>query len=178
MAARAVADFARRSADPLAMLTAARMLAEIPVNGADGAPGQAPGGFTPAGLFGEARQLAHGNALLLQQIDVAEAGSSRGVLSSAFGAGLVRRVLNVNPRGAYQFSVDAKGGERLRLGAIGVPGASLLIRMQDQSGATVCLDDHGDYAPVCQLTPHADARYRVDIQNRSAQPSQTVVLSN
>ncbi len=173
MAARGVADFARRTHDPLAMLTAARMLGEVPTTGDDG-----DATFTAKALFAQARELAQGNTLLLQQIEVAQSASSRGVTSSAFGSGLVRRVLNVSPRGAYQFVVNAKGGERLRLGAIGAPGTTLLMRMQDQSGKTVCLDDHGDYAPVCQLTPHADARFRVDIQNNSAQPSQTVVLSN
>ena len=173
IAARGTADYARRNHDPLAMLTAARMLGEVPVSG-----DQADAAFTPKALYAEARALADGNELLLQQITVAESNGSRGVLSSAFGSGLVRRVLNVNGRAAYQFVVDAKGGERLRLGAIGAPGTSLLMRMLDQSGKVVCLDDHGDYAPVCQLTPSANARFRVDIQNKSAQASQTVVLSN
>jgi hypothetical protein len=173
MAARATADFARRNHDPMAMLTAARMLGEVPVSGDQG-----DAGFTPKALYAEARTLADGNDLLLQQITVAESNSARGVLSSAFGSGLVRRVLMVSPRAAYQFVVNAKGGERLRLGAIGAPGTALLMRMLDQFGKTVCLDDHGDYAPVCQLTPTVDARFRVDIQNKSEQSSQTVVLSN
>jgi hypothetical protein len=173
MAARDTADFARRNHDPLAMLTAARMLGEVPVSG-----DQADATFTPKALYAEARTLAGDNALLLQQITVAESDGARGVLSSAFGSGLVRRVLNVSGRASYQFVVDAKGGERLRLGAIGAPGSNLLMRMLDQAGKTVCLDDHGDYAPVCQLTPSANARFRVDIQNKSEQSSQTVVLSN
>ena len=173
MAARGTADYARRTHDPVAMLTAARMLDEVPVSG-----DKNDTGFTAKALFAEARSMATGNDMLLQQISIAEANGSRGVLSSAFGSGLVRRVLNVNPRAAYQFVVDARGGERLRLGAIGAPGTNLLMRLLDKSGKTVCLDDHGDYAPVCQITPPSDARFRVDIQNKSAQASQTVVLSN
>ena len=52
------------------------------------------------------------------------------------------------------------------------------MRMQDQSGHVVCLDDHSDYAPVCELTPKATAKYRVDILNKSPEASRTVVLSN
>ncbi|GGZ10185.1 hypothetical protein [Novosphingobium colocasiae] len=177
MAARSVADYARRTKDPYAMITAARMLAEIPVSDGDTAAG-AEASFSPKALYAEARVLADGDATLLEQITVAESVARRGVMTSAFGSGLVRRVLSVDPRGAYQFSLDAKGGETLRLGAIGSPGTSLLIRMVDKSGKVVCLDDHGDYAPVCQLKPKANARYRVDILNKSPAKSQTVVLSN
>ncbi len=173
MAARATADFARRHHDVQAMLVAARLLEDIPVKG-----DATDTGFAPAALYAEARAMAAGDDAMVQQITLAEAMHGRGVLSSAFGSGLVRRVLNVNPRAAFQFVVNAKGGERLRLGAIGAPGTSLLMRILDTAGRTVCLDDHGDYAPVCQLTPAADARFRVDIQNKSAQTSQTVVLSN
>lgn len=178
MAARSVADYARRTKDPYAMLTAARMLAEVPVSDSAAAPGDDAAAFTPQGLFAEARALADGDAALLEQIGVAQMSGKRGVMTSAFGSGLVRRVLKVDPRGAYQFNLDARGGETLRLGAIGSPGTSLLIRMIDKSGKIVCLDDHGDYAPVCQLMPKANARYRVDILNKSPASSQAVVLSN
>ncbi|MFD2579445.1 hypothetical protein ACFSTD_14485 [Novosphingobium colocasiae] len=72
--------------------------------------------FSPKALYAEARVLADGDATLLEQITVAESVARRGVMTSAFGSGLVRRVLSVDPRGAYQFSLDAKGGETLRLG--------------------------------------------------------------
>lgn len=174
MAARSVAEFARRQKDPAAMLTAARMLQEIPGMGSDGGAAT----FSTAGLFNEARTLAKGDTMLLAQIRVAESTGSRGVSSSAFGAGLVRVVQAVNGRGAYQFTVNAKANEPLRIGAIGDVGTSLLMKLQDPSGHTVCLDDHGDYAPVCQVKPNAPGRYRVDIQNKSAQTSRAVILSN
>lgn len=186
IAARHVADFARRRHDGYAMLVAAKMLAEIPVSPAPAEPGlanppeaeAADGTFSPAALFAQARALAGNDQVLLTQIRVTEERSARGVLDSAFGKGLVRSVQLVNPRTAYQFSVTAKGGEKLRIGAIGDIGTTLLMRLVDSNGKVVCLDDQNDYAPVCQLTPGAASRYKVDLMNKGAAKSRTVILSN
>ncbi|MEJ7927070.1 hypothetical protein WG908_09915 [Sphingobium sp. AN641] len=178
IAARQVAEFARHERDPRAMLTAARMLQQIPVtDSADTAVGT-QAAFSSAALFAEAKDLAKGDAALLMQIQVAQSTASRGVMTSAFGKGLVRRVLDVNPRNAYRFNVTAKGGEPLRIGAIGDIGTNMYIRLTDTSGRQLCLDDNADYAPVCAVTPRVSGSYRVDIGNKSAARSRTVVLSN
>lgn len=174
MAARTVADYARRTKDPAAMLTAARMLAEVPVTG----PADADATFTPAALFSEARTFASGDAKLLQQIRVAESSGHRGVLSSNLGSGLVRSVQLVNPLTTYQFRVTAKGGDLLRIGAIGDLGTNLVLRVTDNRGKVTCLDDQGDYAPVCQTRPSGNGEYRVDVINKSSAKSRTVILSN
>lgn len=174
IAARQVADFARRERDPHAMLTAARMLQQVPMIEAQ-AQGEAP--FSPEALFAEAKALARDDQNLLLQIRMAQS-AGRGVLASAFGKGLVRRVLDVDPRNAYRFTVTAKGGEPLRIGAIGDIGTNMYIRLLDASGRQICLDDNKDYAPVCAVTPRASGQYRVDIGNRSAARSRTVILSN
>lgn len=176
IAARQVADFARRERDPYAMLTAARMLQQVPMT--DGAkPAEGDAAFSPDALFAEARTLARDDQALLLQIRMAQS-SGRGVVASAFGKGLVRRVLDVNPRNAYRFTVTAKGGEPLRIGAIGDIGTAMYIRLLDASGRQLCLDDNADYAPVCAVTPRASGQYRVDIGNKSAARSRTVILSN
>lgn len=174
IAARQVADFARRERDPHAMLTAARMLQQVPMS-EDKAQGDAS--FSPEALFAEAKALARDDQGLLLQIRMAQS-SGRGVVASAFGKGLVRRVLDVDPRNAYRFTVTAKGGEPLRIGAIGDIGTNMYIRLLDASGKQICLDDNKDYAPVCAVTPRASGQYRVDIGNRSTARSRTVVLSN
>lgn len=174
LAVRSVADFARRQHDPVAMITAARMLQEIPF--ADAAGGEAS--FTPAGLFEEAKILARGDQMLLMQITVAQSTGNRGVMTSAFGKGLVRRMQTVEPQAAYRFDVEASGGAPLRVGAIGDIGTALSMRLMDPAGKTVCLDDHGDYGPVCQVLPKASTKYRVDIVNKSAVKSRAVILSN
>lgn len=177
IAARRVAEFARRERDPYAMLTAARMLQQVPVKD-DSATPAGDAAFSPNALFAEAKALARDDQTLLLQIRTAQAASGRGVTASAFGKGLVRRVLDVDPRNAYRFNVTAKGGEPLRIGAIGDIGTSMYIRLTDPSGRQLCLDDNADYAPVCAVTPRASGNYRVDIGNRSAARSRTVVLSN
>jgi len=177
IAARQVADFARREKDPYAMLTAARMLAQVPVMENAGAESTGDAAFSPAALFAEAKAMARDDQQLLLQIRLAQS-SGRGVMASAFGKGLVRRVLDVNPRNAYRFNLTAKGGEPLRIGAIGDMGTSMYIRLTDMSGKQLCLDDNADYAPVCAVTPRASGNYRVDIGNKSAARSRTVVLSN
>ncbi|WP_311268727.1 hypothetical protein [Sphingobium sp. WCS2017Hpa-17] len=174
IAARQVADFARRERDPYAMLTAARMLQQVPIS-EEKAQGDAP--FSPEALFTEAKALARDDQNVLLQIRMAQS-SGRGVVASAFGKGLVRRVLDVDPRNAYRFTVTAKGGEPLRIGAIGDIGTNMYIRLLDTSGKQICLDDNKDYAPVCAVTPRASGQYRVDIGNRSTARSRTVVLSN
>ncbi len=174
MTARAVADYARRTKDPAAMLTAARMLAEVPVSG----PADADAPFTPAALFSEARTFASGDAKLLQQIRVAESSGHRGVLSSNLGNGLVRSVQLVNPLATYQFRLTAKGGDLLRIGVIGDLGTNLVLRVTDNRGKVACLDDQGDYAPVCQTRPSSNGEYRVDVINKSSAKSRTVILSN
>lgn len=176
IAARQVADFARREHDPYAMLTAARMLQQIPVT--DSATPTTDAAFTPAGLFDEAKLMAKGDAQLLMQINIAQSTSSRGVLSSAFGRGLLRLVQEVGGKAAYRFNIKAKGGEPLRIGAIGDIGTALYIRLLDAAGKVVCLDDNADYAPVCAVTPRTAGNYRVDIVNKSAARSRTVILSN
>ncbi|NJR78880.1 hypothetical protein [Sphingomonas corticis] len=176
MAARQVADFARRQKDVRAMLTAAAMLREIPTQDQ---PGAEPGGFGAAALFAEARAMAGGDARVRAEVDFAEkAARSRGVVASAFGKGLVRSVRVVDPRGAYRFTVTAAGGTPLRVGAIGDVGTALAMRVQDGAGRTLCLDDNADYAPVCQLTPKTAGQYRIDILNKSGARSRAVILSN
>lgn len=183
IAASHVADFARRQKDPQAFIVAARMLQEVPVTeqaGAGTTTTGAPvaGTFTPEGLYAEAKALAKGDQALLMQINLAQNAGSRGVLSSAFGRGLVRIVQDMGARASYAFPIKAKGGERLRIGAIGGANTKMVMRMRDKSGKVVCTDDSGDYAPVCSLDPKAAGDYRVEIQNRSDAPSRTVILSN
>ncbi len=153
MAAQGVADFGRRTKDPQALIVAARMLQEIPVtDGAAGAPAEAAtaGAFTAEGLFAEAGALAGSDPVLLAQIRLAQS-SGRGVLSSAFGRGLVRIVHDVAARASYTFPIKARGGERLRVGAIGGSKSRMVMRMRDSRAAASC-------APTTAATTRRCAR--------------------
>jgi hypothetical protein len=178
IAAQAVASFARRQQDPQAMIVAARMLQEVPFHDAAATQARVAPAFSPQGLYDEAKVLAKGDPMLLAQIRVGESSGSRGVLSSAFGTGLLRLVREVAARGTYRFDVDAVGGQILRVGAIGDIGTNMLLRLVDGAGHILCQDDSGSYAPVCAMTPRATGRFAVEIANRSAKASSTVILSN
>lgn len=178
VSARQVADFARRHKDPQAMIVAARMLQEVPFRDAAADASGGPAAFSPAGLFAEAKTLAKGDPALLMQITIAQSSGSRGVLSSVFGSGLVRSVQSIGARAAYRFAIKVKGGEPLRIGAIGDVGTAMLLRLVDAKGKLACHDDNGDYAPVCAVRPNAATDYRVELVNRSNAPTRAVILSN
>jgi hypothetical protein len=177
LAAQSVADYARRHHDVRAMIVAAKMLREVPTSDNGGNGGGAPAPFSADGLFDEAAQIAGSDTVLQSQVRLARA-DTRGVIASVFGKGLLRQVQDVSPRGAYSFNLQASGGQLLRVGAIGEPGTAMGLKMLDTAGHLVCADDRGDYAPVCATTPRAQASYKVELTNRSAKPSRTVILSN
>lgn len=178
LTARQVADFARRRKSAQAMIVAARMLQEVkfedPV--AEAKPAVEEAEFTPKGLFDEAETLAKGDPAALAQIRIAR-NSGRGVLTSAFGKGLVRAVREVGARTLYAFEVQAKAGELLRIGAIGDSTVRMAMRLRDKAGKLLC-DDGGDYAPVCSVRPLLAAALRVEILNQSNAATRAVILSN
>ena len=182
MAANRVAEFGRRQHDPQALLVAARMLQEVPFEDKTASgpadSSQPPAPFSAEGLLAEAKAMAKGDPQLIIQINLAESSGSRGVLSSAFGRGLVRSVQDVGARSVYGFAIKASGGDLLRIGAIGDASTKMVMRMIDQRGRTVCIDNNEDYAPVCSVTPAVAANFKVEIQNQSNTATRAVILSN
>ena len=179
MAASRVADFGRRQKDPHALIVAARMLQEIPMqDGAEAAdPTAPPPPFSAEALFDEAKVLAKGDAQLLMQINLAQNADSRGVLSSMFGAGLVRIVRDVSGRQVFAFPIKAKGGELLRIGAIGDARTEIGMRLRDKAGKLLC-DVSGDFAPVCSIRPKNAGDFKVEVLNRGSAATRAVILSN
>lgn len=177
MAANRVAEFARRQGDPQAMIIAARMLMEVPIKDAAGSATGSPAPFSADALLDEAKVLAKGDSALLMQINVARAGS-RGVLSSAFGTGLVRIIKDVSAKAVYAFPIKAKSGELLRVGAIGDRSTPMGMRLLDSKGKVVCSDPGGSFSPVCSVKPSATTDYKVEVTNQGAAPTRAVILSN
>jgi hypothetical protein len=178
IAANRVAEFGRRQHDPQALMVAARMLEEVPFQDKAGDGAADTAAFSPAGLLAEAKVLAKGNPQLLTQISLAQSSGGRGVLSSAFGQGLVRSVQNVAARSAYAFAIRASGGDLLRIGAIGDVTTKMVMTLFDQRGKVVCIDDNSDYAPVCSVRPQSAGSFKVEIANRSNTSVRAVILSN
>ena len=168
-----LARWGRERRDPGALIMAARLLAEVPVRPGGDAPL-----LTPDAWLDEAAALADGNQAVLDAVARLKAAGTRGVLSSPFGRGPVFTVKQIEPRQTYWFEVQAKGGEVLRVAAIGDGDTDIDLTVRDAAGTLVCRDGFGDHYPVCTTQPRADGRMRVDIVNRGEVWTRVQILTN
>lgn len=181
-----LAAWGRKAADAQALILAARMLAEIPLRyaetdhgeGAEPPAGPAPEPFTVAGLLNEAEGLARGDGQTLAEIEAVRAAAARGVADSPFGRGPILARRNIQARATYWFEADVKGGEILRVAAIGDGDTDVDMVVRSADGAVLCEDGQYDHYPVCTLTPRDDVRLRVEIINRGAVWTRVRILSN
>lgn len=170
-----LANWGREHGDAGALIMAARLLAEVPMRSSGDGPEPI---LTPARLLDEAAALSAGNQPLMDAIDRLREPLTRGVRSSPFGAGPVQTVKQLRAREAWAFDVDARGGEVLRVAAIGDGDTDIDLSIRDQRGTVVCRDGFGDHYPVCTVSPRAAGKMRVDIVNRGDVWTSIQVLSN
>ncbi|WP_395649484.1 hypothetical protein [Brevundimonas sp.] len=169
-----VAAWGRTHSDPGALIMAARILAEVPVRpGADS--GEAV--LTPDRLLDEAATYANGSQGVLDAIARLRTGT-RGVRSSPFGQGPIFQVREIKARETYGFEVEARGGEVLRVAAIGDGDTNIDMSVRDEAGALVCEDGFGDHYPVCTVQRRQGGKVRIDIVNRGAVWTKVQILSN
>jgi hypothetical protein len=153
---------------------AARLLAEVPLRQTDG---EAPF-LTAASLLDEAAAMAGDNPGVVDAIDRLRDPLTRGVRSSTFGTGPVLTVKSLRARESWAFAVEARGGEILRVAAIGDGDTNIDLTVRDARGAVVCRDGFGDHYPVCTVSPRAGGQMQVDIVNRGDVWTKVQVLSN
>jgi hypothetical protein len=172
-----VAAWGRRNSDPGALIMAARLLAEVPVRtGADSEAGLTPS-LTSDALLDEAAGLAAGRQGVLDAIERLR-GGTRGVQSSPFGRGPIYLVRQIRARETYGFDLEARGGEVLRVAAIGDGDTNIDMSVRDADGALLCQDGFGDHYPVCTVARARSGKMRVDIVNRGAVWTKVQILSN
>lgn len=179
-----LAAWGRKSGDAQALILAARMLAEIPFREAEtatttdtsGDGAQSP--FTVAGLLHEAEGMARGDGQTLAEIEAVRAAAARGVANSPFGLGPILARRDIQARQTYWFEADVKGGEILRVAAIGDGDTDVDMVVRGADGTVLCEDGQYDHYPVCTLTPRDDIRLRVEIINRGAVWTRVRILSN
>lgn len=167
-----LARWGRERRDPGALIMASRVLAEVPVRPGGDAPM-----LSPDALLDQAETFAAGSQGVLDAIARLRSGT-RGVINSPFGRGPVFTVKQIEPRETYWFEVEAKGGEVLRIAAIGDGDTNIDLTVRDAAGTLVCRDGFGDHYPVCTTHPRADGRMRVDIVNRGDVWTRVQILSN
>ncbi len=177
LTAAELAAWGRDRSDPGALIMAARLLAEVPLREAEG-DGDEEAFFTATSLLDEAAAMAGDNAGLIDAIDRLRDPLTRGVRSSAFGTGPVLTVKSLQARESWAFDVEARGGEILRVAAIGDGDTNIDLTVRDARGAVVCRDGFGDHYPVCTVSPRAGGQMQVDIVNRGDVWTKVQVLSN
>ena len=167
-----LARWGRERRDPGALIMASRVLAEVPVRPGGDAPM-----LSPDALLDQAETFAAGSQGVLDAIARLRSGT-RGVINSPFGRGPVFTVKQIEPRETYWFEVEARGGEVLRIAAIGDGDTNIDLTVRDAAGTLVCRDGFGDHYPVCTTHPRVDGRMRVDIVNRGDVWTRVQILSN
>lgn len=180
LTAAELAAWGRARGDAGALIMAARLLAEVPLRGPetrDEGDGEVPF-LTATALLDEAAAMAGDNAPLIDAIDRLRDPLTRGVRSSAFGAGPVQTVKSLRARERWAFGVEARGGEILRVAAIGDGDTNIDLTVRDARGAVVCRDGFGDHYPVCTVSPRVGGPMQVDVVNRGAVWTRVQVLSN
>ena len=174
LTAAELAAWGRDRNDAGALIMAARLLAEVPVRQTDG---ETPF-LTAASLLDEAAAMAGDNPGVVDAIDRLRDPLTRGVRSSAFGAGPVLTVKSLQARERWAFDVEARGGEILRVAAIGDGDTNIDLTVRDARGAVICRDGFGDHYPVCTVSPRAGGQMQVDIVNRGDVWTKVQILSN
>lgn len=177
-----LAAWGRTRGDAGALIMAARLLAEVPMrqmeDEEEGDREDETAFLTAGGLLDEATALARDNAALVDAIDRLRDPLTRGVRSSVFGAGPVLTVKSLRARESWAFDVEARGGEILRVAAIGDGDTNIDLTVRDADGAVVCRDGFGDHYPVCTVSPRIGGKMQVDIVNRGDVWTKVQVLSN
>jgi len=170
-----VAAWGRAHGDPGALIMAARILAEVPVRPHD--PTGEAAVLTSDLLLDEAAGLAQGHTAVMDAIARLRE-TKRGVRSSPFGQGPIFLVREIRARETYAFDLEARGGEVLRVAAIGDGDTNIDMSVRDADGAVVCRDGFGDHYPVCTVARAQPGKMRIDIVNRGAIWTKVQILSN
>ena len=178
LTAAELAVWGRDRGDAGALIMAARLLAEVPVRVPEGDSDDETPFLTAATLLDEAAALAGDNGAVIDAIDRLRDPLTRGVRLSIFGSGPVLTVKSLRARERWAFDVEARGGEILRVAAIGDGDTNIDLIVRDARGAVVCRDGFGDHYPVCTISPRTGGQMQVDIVNRGDVWTKVQILSN
>lgn len=172
--------------DPLAVLTAAKITAAIPVTdttlSVDTRPGKAATippkteeNLPPstADMFAIATELASGDNYLLGLIADAKAEGHRGAVDGA------SRTLNRLQAGYVDMvKIAFKGGELAELAILGSEKSNLDLKITDTKGNIICAEHDLSDKLYCAWTPESDGDFYAEIENLSDQRNSYYLLTN
>lgn len=180
-----LAGYARRTGDARTMLAAARIVAASGLREADIRDGRLvardslPDSLPlVAGMVGEARLMAPGDAAIAAEAEAIARARPKGVIGGSWGSGplQLRRML---PAGQHiGWTIRTRGVEPVLVSAIGDGDADLHLRVADGRGRTICDDRTSHYYPLCRWSPPRPAKYHIGLGNAGKVPTEVVVLSN
>jgi hypothetical protein len=168
-----LADWGRERDDPGALILAARMVAEVPLQ----AQGDAAPFFTSDALLDEALAMSGDDPAYAAAIAVVRQDPTRGVVTSPYGRGPIATVKTMRAREAYSFDVIARPNEILRVAAIGDGDVPLDLSVRDSAGRVLCRSGVVDHYPVCTVRPRV-GRVRIEVTNGGGVWSRVQILSN
>lgn len=167
--AEALARYGDAAKDPLALITAAKMLKEAGasdskaqrVTGKDGEAKNKPDAYSADAVLQRARTLAAGRQDLIALADDVAKTSSRG---GENGPGFKRTV--VGSGGAHTYRVRFRGGELARVLVSGDGDSDLDLYIYDENNNLICKDDDATDDMVCQWSPRWTGDFLIRVRNR------------
>ncbi len=173
-----LADHARATRDPRAMIVAARMIATAPVVAR--ASGQVDASVpTAQQLFTEAATLAAGDVDLLADIEMARAEQSKGAGCAGSGAGCALSTVYFLQAGlSWKVRIAARGGVPLIIGVRRAEKTSMELRIFDENGNLVCQDLSQKQTLYCRVSPIWSGPFDIAVQNSGDADTRVVMVTN
>lgn len=170
-----LAAYGRQSGNPVALLLAGQLHAEVggtearreKTSEAAGDAGAAPAAaktdrapMTAEALFTEARTLARGDSELLARIERTAQRQSKGRVE-----GPAYHQDSVSARTNDWYTLNFRGGEPARIAVIGDGDTDLDLYVYDQNGNLICSDTDYTDRLICAWNPAWTGQFRVKISN-------------
>lgn len=164
-----LARYGNRAEDPMALITAARIMKQYPMgesdklSDADSADGATKDGrlkLTPEAILARARELAGDRQDLVALADDVAAMSSRGRKG---GGGILDTRVDANGTDVYE--IDFEGGEPAQVGINGDNDTDLDLEVYDENGNLICDSTSSNDYETCEWTPRWTGMFRVEVHN-------------
>ncbi|GAA5184539.1 hypothetical protein GCM10025771_38830 [Niveibacterium umoris] len=178
--AHALVRYGNANGDPLALITAAKIIKEAgtvesPAKRTGGKPGAdkgRPDGYSPDVILAHARELAAGRPDIIALADDVAKTGSRG---RDRGPGRIHTVVGSGE--VDSFDVVFTGGEPARILVSGDGDSDLDLYVYDENGNLICKDDDNSDDMVCGFTPAWTGKFNVRVRNRGI-ANEYVLITN
>ncbi|PZQ96567.1 MAG: hypothetical protein DI533_13210 [Cereibacter sphaeroides] len=126
----------------------------------------------PAAMLELARNYAGNDETLLLLVDAAERETQNGGLTAAWSPGLVQ------PGQSERWSVPFFGAALAEIGVIGKDGATLDLRITDETNLTICQESGPADVGYCGWYPARNGHFTVTVTNTGTIAQNYVLLAN